>query len=63
MIRTPEGKPAGMRMLFVDVTERMNALEEALRTCQWLENAVRSVSEAVVLTDILGLVRSVESRR
>ena len=58
MIRTTGGKPAGMRMIFMDVTERKNALEEAQRACQWLENAVRSVTEAVVLTDVLGLVLS-----
>jgi PAS domain S-box-containing protein len=58
MIRTSGGKPAGMRMICVDVTERKNALEEAQRTCQWLENVMRSVAEAVVLTDVLGLVRS-----
>ena len=31
MIRTADGKPAGMRMIFMDVTERNNALEEAQR--------------------------------
>lgn len=59
IIRNSGGKPAGVRMIFMDVTERNNALEEAQRTCQWLESAMRSLSEAVVLTDVLGLVRSV----
>lgn len=58
MIRKTGGRPAGMRMIFMDVTERKNALEEAQRAGQWLENAMRSVAEAVVLTDVLGLVRS-----
>jgi PAS domain S-box-containing protein len=58
MIRKSDGRPAGMRMLFMDVTESKNAQEEALRACQWLESAVRSLAEAVVLTDVLGLVRS-----
>jgi PAS domain S-box-containing protein len=58
MIRKSGGRPVGMRMIFMDVTERKNALEEAQRACQWLENAVRSVTEAVVLTDVLGLVLS-----
>ena len=59
IIRVTGGKPAGVRMIFMDVTERKNALEEAQRTCQWLESAMQSLSEAVVLTDVLGLVRSV----
>jgi PAS domain S-box-containing protein len=59
MIRTTGGKPAGMRMIFMDVTERKNALEEAQRNCEWLENAMHSVAEAVILTDALGVIRSV----
>jgi PAS domain S-box-containing protein len=58
MIRTSAGTPAGMRMIFMDVTERKNALEEAQRACQWLESALNSVADAVVLTDVLGLVLS-----
>jgi len=58
MIRTSAGKPAGMRMLCVDVTESKNALEEAQRTCQWLENALHSATDAVILTDALGVIRS-----
>jgi PAS domain S-box-containing protein len=48
-----------MRMIFMDVTERKNALEEAQRNCEWLENAMHSVAEAVILTDALGVIRSV----
>lgn len=59
IMRTADGKPAGVRMVFVDVTEKKTALEEAQRACQWLEDAIRSVAEAVVLTDVLGVVRSV----
>jgi PAS domain S-box-containing protein len=58
MIRSPRGKPAGVRMIFMDVTERKNALDEAQRSSQWFESAIGSVADAVVLTDILGLVRS-----
>ncbi|MGD0480607.1 MAG: PAS domain-containing protein [Terracidiphilus sp.] len=58
MIRRPGGRPAGMRMIFMDVTERKNALEEAQRACQWLESALGSVADAIVLTDVLGLVLS-----
>jgi PAS domain S-box-containing protein len=59
MIRKSGGRPAGMRMIFMDVTERKNALEEAQRNCEWLENAMHSVAEAVILTDALGVIRSV----
>ena len=59
MIRTPGGKPAGMRMIFMDVTERKNALEEAQRACQWLESAMRSLADAMILTDALGVIHSV----
>jgi PAS domain S-box-containing protein len=57
LIRKSGGRPAGMRMICMDVTERKNALEEAQRTCQWLESAMASLPEAVVLTDVLGMVR------
>jgi PAS domain S-box-containing protein len=59
MIRKSGAKPAGVRMIFMDVTERKNALEEARRTCQWLESAMQSVVDAVILTDALGVIRSV----
>ena len=59
MIRTTGGKPAGMRMIFMDVTERKNALEEAQRNCQWLESAMRSLADAMILSDALGVIRSV----
>jgi PAS domain S-box-containing protein len=59
IIRTAAGKPAGVRMIFMDVTERKNAMEEMQRTCQWLESAMQSVADAVILTDALGVIRSV----
>jgi PAS domain S-box-containing protein len=59
MIRTSGGKPAGMRMICVDVTERKNALEETRRACEWLESAMRSLADAMILTDALGVIRSV----
>jgi PAS domain S-box-containing protein len=59
LIRKGRKKAAGVRMIGVDVTARKNALEEAQRTCQWLENAMQSVADAVILTDALGVIRSV----
>ena len=58
IIRTTGGKPAGVRMIFMDVTECKNALEEAQRTCQWLESAMHSAADAVILTDALGMILS-----
>ena len=59
IIRTTGGRPAGVRMIFMDVTERKNALEEAQRNCQWLESAMQSVADAMIFTDALGVIRSV----
>lgn len=59
IIRDAQGKPVGMRVLGVDVTEAAKALEEERRERRWLESAIASVAEAVVLTDILGVVRSI----
>ena len=43
LIRDGDGKPAGMRMVCVDVTETARALEEARRARQWLESALASL--------------------
>jgi PAS domain S-box-containing protein len=59
MIRKSSGRPVGMRMIFMDVTESKHALEEAQRTCEWLESATRSLADAMILTDALGVIRSV----
>ena len=59
LMRDAAGRPAGMRMVFVDVTETTRALEELRRAKQWLESAMASLAEAVILTDILGVIRSV----
>jgi len=59
LIRDAAGNPVGMSMIAVDVTEITEALDEARRARQWLESAMASVTDAVVLTDILGVVRAV----
>jgi PAS domain S-box-containing protein len=59
MIRDAAGKPAGMRMIGVDVTETIKALEEECRERKWLESVIASVAEGVVLTDVLGVVCSI----
>jgi PAS domain S-box-containing protein len=59
LMRDAEGNPKGMSMVAVDVTEMTEALDEARRARHWLESALASVADAVVLTDILGVVRAV----
>ncbi len=59
LIRSGKRKVAGIRMVCMDVTETTKALDEAQHNCQWLESAMRSFAEAVILTDALGLIRSV----
>ncbi len=58
LIRDAEGRPAGMRMIFVNDTETKRALDEARRARMWLESVIASVSEAIIVTDALGYIRS-----
>ncbi len=59
LMRSAEGKPIGLRVTYVDVSESKKALDEARRELQWLESAMASMPDAVVLTDVLGIVRTV----
>lgn len=59
LMRDAAGNPSGMRVIVVDVTDSKNALEEARRTAHWLRSALQSVADAVILTDTLGIVRSI----
>lgn len=61
LIRDAHGSPIGMRMIGVDVTETAQALSDALRTCQWLQSAMESLTEAVFLVDALGVIRSINT--
>lgn len=58
-IRDAEGRPAGMRMLCVDVTAAKRALEEAHRARLWLQSILESAADAVLVTDALGFIRLV----
>jgi PAS domain S-box-containing protein len=59
LMRDPEGRPAGMRLVFADVTEPKKAFDDAQHEQHWLESALSSLPDAVILTDILGVVRFV----
>jgi len=58
-IRDAQGNPAGMRMVLVDITDSIQQLDETRLTLKWLENTFASLADAVVLTDPLGFVRTV----
>jgi PAS domain S-box-containing protein len=58
-MRDAQGNPVGVRMVTFDVTEAQIAHEEALQARQWLENVLASIAEAVIVTDAMGFLRSV----
>jgi PAS domain S-box-containing protein len=57
--RDEEGRPAGIRMVCVDVTESKKELEEEHRARLWLESVIASLADAVIVTDTLGFIRTV----
>jgi PAS domain S-box-containing protein len=59
LIRDVDGKPTGMRVVSVDVTEAVTAQQEAEKARQWLEGVFASMPEAMIVTDTLGIIRSV----
>jgi PAS domain S-box-containing protein len=59
LIRNAEGLPVGIRGATIDVTEAQRANEEANRARLWLESVLESMSEAIIITDSLGFIRSV----
>jgi PAS domain S-box-containing protein len=58
-IRDAQGSPVGIRIVTFDVTEAQIAHEEARQARQWLESVLESISEAIIVTDALGFVRTV----
>jgi PAS domain S-box-containing protein len=59
LVRDSDGNPAGMQMLCVDVTETKKALEDARGTSLQLQSVVDAICEAVIVTDSVGFIRSV----
>jgi len=59
LMRDAQGNPSGMRMLCVDVTEAKKALEDARRASLWLQSVMDSLCMAVIVTDSVGFIRSV----
>lgn len=58
LIHDEEGRPAGMRILSVDVTEAKRELEEARRARALLESAMESFADGVVVIDALGFIHT-----
>lgn len=61
LILDEQGNPKGMRIIFYDVTERQLELERERKARMWLEAISTSMSEAVLVTDVLGFVRFVNA--
>jgi len=59
LIRDAEGRPAGIRVLCVDVTMATRELDEARRKLLWLESMLTSAPDAVIVTDAFGFIRAV----
>lgn len=59
LMRDGEGRPSGIRMICVDVTESKKDLEEEHRARMWLEGVIASLSDAVIVTDTLGFIHTV----
>jgi PAS domain S-box-containing protein len=59
LIRDGEGRATGVRAANFDVTEAQIAHEEAHQARMWLESVLDSMSEAILITDALGFIRSV----
>ena len=57
LLRDPEGKPDGLRMVLADVTEHAMAHEREKTSRLWLESISDSLAETVMVTDTLGFIR------
>jgi PAS domain S-box-containing protein len=55
----PWASPSGVRLVSFDVTAAQFAHEETRQARQWLESVLESISEAIIVTDALGFVRTV----
>jgi PAS domain S-box-containing protein len=58
LIRNAEGKPTGMRVVSVDVTEAVTTQQDAEKACQWLQCIFASIPDAIIVTDALGVLRN-----
>lgn len=59
LIRDASGRPVGVRGVTIDVTEAQVAQERAHHARMWLESVLDSMPDAILTTDALGFIRSV----
>jgi PAS domain S-box-containing protein len=59
LILDANGKPAGMRMLAVNINESKKALEESHHSLLWLRSVIASIPEAIIITDAFGFIRDI----
>jgi PAS domain S-box-containing protein len=59
LIRDASGRPVGVRGATMDVTATQIAQEEAHHARVWLESVLDSMPEAILTTDALGFIRTV----
>jgi PAS domain S-box-containing protein len=56
-VRNGEGKVTGVRHIAIDVTEAVQAQQEASETRAWFESILESFPSAFIVTDSLGFIR------
>jgi len=56
LIFDTDGRATGMRMVNVDITDKLEQLAESRRSALWFKSALASLPEAVLLTDAVGIV-------
>jgi len=57
LMRSGDGGVTGVRHIAVDVTEAVQAHEEAHQARMWFESILASLASAVIVTDALGFIR------
>lgn len=57
LMRDGDGNVTGVRHIAVDVTEAVQAQQEAHQTRMWFESILESLASAVIVTDALGFIR------
>lgn len=57
LIRDEQGRTAGLRYVYIDITKAQSAREEAQQTHHFMKSILESLSEVVIVIDSLGAVR------
>ena len=57
LIRDEQGRPTGLRYVYIDITKAQSVREEAQQTHQFMKSVLESLSEVVIVIDSLGFIR------